>query len=130
MRLPISGRRLLLAAIENDAQARTDPRLTEGVSAPVGGQGPSVRTGWTASLPEGGTSGASVGALPRPHRHLNSWGHPRNLTATARRWYPLLLLRDARGRFARLRRPVTSPTPARRPRRPRVRIEAVQLALF
>jgi hypothetical protein len=35
------------------------------------------------------------------HRHLNPWGHHVNLTP--RRWYPLLLPRDTRGRFAVLR---------------------------
>ena len=49
---------------------------------------------------------------------------------TTGRWYPLLLLRDARGRFARLRLPVRQ---VRRPRRPALRLPATvatQLALF
>ena len=52
------------------------------------------------------------------------------MTVTARRWYPLLLLRDTRGRFAQLRQPMGTPRPVRRPRRPRVRFDAVQLVLF
>ena len=46
-----------------------------------------------------------------------------------RRWYPLLLLRDARGRFANLRKSVAKPRAIRRPRS-RVRLDAVQLVLF
>jgi hypothetical protein len=52
------------------------------------------------------------------------------VNVTARRWYPILLLRDARGRFASLRQAVVKPRPVRRPRRPRVRLDAVQLVLF
>ena len=47
------------------------------------------------------------------------------------RWYPLLLLRDALGRFAWLRQqPGPKPRPVRRSRRPRARLDAVQLVLF
>ena len=50
-----------------------------------------------------------------------------NLTAV--RWYPVLLMRNALGRFMSLRVPRV---PVRRTRRPRAttRIQAVQLALF
>ncbi len=66
--------------------------------------------------------------MTRPHRHLNPWGHL--LKVTARRWYPLLLLRDALGRFVTLRQaPAGKPCPVSRPR-PRVHLDAVQLALF
>jgi hypothetical protein len=53
------------------------------------------------------------------------------MNVTARRRYPLLLLRDTRGRFARLRRPLSADRPATRRRcLPRVRLDAVQLVLF
>jgi hypothetical protein len=48
---------------------------------------------------------------------------------TVRRWYPLLLLRDARGRFASLRVAVAAARRVRRMRRPVV-VQAVQLVLF
>jgi len=46
-----------------------------------------------------------------------------------RRWYPLLLLRDARGRFASLRVAVAGARRVRRARRPMV-VQPVQLVLF
>jgi hypothetical protein len=53
------------------------------------------------------------------------------MTATARRWYPLLLLRDTRGRFARLRATML-PIPAvvRVPLRRSSAALAVQMVLF
>jgi hypothetical protein len=71
--------------------------------------------------------GAGGGMKP-PHRHLNPWGTA--VAVTARRWYPLLLLRDARGRFSRLRVHLPKPPVVRRVRRVPVRLEAVQLGLF
>ncbi len=83
----------------------------------------------TASLPGGGTSVAKVGARPPPTSASTTRGPPMNLTT--RRWYSVLLLRDALGRFTSLRQqPAPQPRPVRRPRRPRVRLEAVQLVLF
>ncbi len=51
------------------------------------------------------------------------------LTRLPGRWYPLLLLRDTLGRFARLRVQLVPPPVARRPRRRRV-LAPVQLVLF
>ena len=50
---------------------------------------------------------------------------------TTTRWYPVLLLRDARGRFVSLWRP-RPPKPPRRRRRPplSVAFTGTQLALF
>lgn len=49
---------------------------------------------------------------------------------TITRWYPILLLRDALGRFAKLRTAQPGKPRKRRPRRPRIQIAPVQLALF
>jgi hypothetical protein len=60
--------------------------------------------------------------------HLNPWGTAVNVTVC--RWYPLLLLRDARGRFARLRKAAPQLPPITRARRRPIRLDAVQLVLF
>jgi hypothetical protein len=54
------------------------------------------------------------------------------VNVTARRWYSVLLMRDARGRFAGLRQLVQPDRPVmpRRRRRLPVRFDAVQLVLF
>jgi hypothetical protein len=53
------------------------------------------------------------------------------MNRTVSRWYPVLIMRDALGRFAKLRIAVKPKPPAKR-RRPRWRIDftAVQLTLF
>jgi hypothetical protein len=49
---------------------------------------------------------------------------------TITRWYSVLLLRDALGRFVKLRTAQSARPTKRRPRRPRIQIAAVQLVLF
>lgn len=49
---------------------------------------------------------------------------------TITRWYPILLMRDALGRFAKLRTAQPAKPQKRRPRRPRIQVAAVQLVLF
>jgi hypothetical protein len=74
----------------------------------------------------GGTCGLSAGAQNAPAATANEGPEPVNLTAA--RWYPVLLLRNALGRFMSLR--VSSPSKPRRHRSPRPIVTAVQLALF
>lgn len=52
------------------------------------------------------------------------------MSITSSRWYPVLLLRDALGRFVSLRAP--KPPKPRRPRRPRLSVAytGIQLLLF
>jgi hypothetical protein len=69
----------------------------------------------------------TAGAGRRPHREANQEA---DMNRTISRWYPVLIMRDALGRFARLREAL-SPRPARRPStRRRVQMVAVQLVLF
>jgi hypothetical protein len=66
------------------------------------------------------------GGMNRPPPSPKPWGTAVNVTA--RRWYPLRFLRDARGRFVCLRRPLHADRPgAARRRVTRVRFDAVQL---
>ena len=80
----------------------------------------------TASLAGRGSCGLSAGAQIAPAATANEGADTMNRTAA--RWYPLLLLRNALGRFMALRVP-----PVRWPRRRRFTkpaITVVQLALF
>ena len=87
--------------------------------------GPSSRRGLTASLAGRGTCGLSAGAQIAPAATANEEAQIMKLAIV--RWYPVLLLRNALGRFMALRVPVTSP---RRHRGTRPTILPVQLTLF
>ena len=88
--------------------------------------GPSRSWGLTASLAGRGTCGLSAGAQIAPAATANEGA--KTMKRTADRWYPVLLLRNALGRFMSLRVPQVRKPRRRRTTRPT--IPAVQLALF
>jgi hypothetical protein len=74
----------------------------------------------------GGTCGLSAGAQNAPAATANEGPEPVNLSAA--RWYPILLLRNALGRFMALR--INRPSKPRRRHSPRPVATTVQLVLF
>ena len=80
----------------------------------------------TASLAGRGTCGLSAGAQNAPAATANEGA--KTMKQTTYRWYPVLLLRNALGRFMALRVPQVHKS--RRHRTTKPVIPAVQLALF